>query len=214
MVDALITLIELKFPMAKETMLQLTIFTIIASITPGPGNLMLLTSGANFGIWRSLPYMWGIFCGYMSLLTVIGFGIGSLFTSFPSLQLFLKIAGSIYLLYLAIRIALSHSTLESDLKKQPQPFKFVEGTILSWLNPKAWVLLISVFSIYVNPQYPLASILLVIIITFVIDISCSLFWVTCGTAVKKFLSSPIRIRCFNISMGLTLAIVIIFILYG
>src|SRR5688572_29959394 len=95
--------------MSLDAFLALLAFAFATSITPGPNNLMLLTSGVNFGFVRSVPHMLGIGGGFLSLLLGVGLGLGAMLTAFPSLHLALKVLGGAYLLYLAWRIAMSRS---------------------------------------------------------------------------------------------------------
>ena len=95
--------------MSVDIFLALLVFAFVTSITPGPNNFMLLASGVNFGFRRTVPHMLGIAFGFLSLLLGVGFGLGAVLASYPSLHTGLKIAGGLYLLYLAWRIAMSRS---------------------------------------------------------------------------------------------------------
>src|SRR5262245_66089985 len=95
--------------MSTDAFLALLIYALVASITPGPNNFMLLASGVNFGFWRSMPHILGIGAGFATLLLAIGFGLGALLTAYPSLHLSMMVAGGAYLLYLAFKIAMSRS---------------------------------------------------------------------------------------------------------
>ena len=91
--------------MTQHVLWALAAFAFVTSITPGPNNLMLMASGANFGLRRTLPHMFGISLGHMLLVICTGLGLGQLFVLYPSLQIALRVIGGVYLLYLAWKLA-------------------------------------------------------------------------------------------------------------
>lgn len=201
--------------MNSEVLVALCLFALTTSITPGPNNIMLLASGVNFGLRRTLPHTLGISSGFCVLLLAIGLGVGFLFTALPPLQVALKILGSLYMLYLAARIATSRSLNKknnSASSKQLRPMTFLEAALFQWVNPKAWVMAISSMSLYTNPAKPYSSMLAVAFIFSLINWpSCSV-WAVFGRALQGFLSHPVRLKWFNIGMGVLLAASVILIL--
>ena len=137
--------------MSFELFSALLVFCFVSSITPGPNNFMLLASGVNFGFARTVPHMLGISAGFLSLLLGVGFGLGAVLTTFPSLHLVRKIAGGAYLLYLAWRIAMSRSLGRAG-EAAARPMTFLEATAFQWVNPKAWVMAVTAMAVYTNPQ--------------------------------------------------------------
>ncbi|MBP8237324.1 MAG: LysE family translocator, partial [Pseudomonas sp.] len=91
--------------MTTELLLAFIAFAFVTSVTPGPNNMMLLASGVNFGLRRSLPHMFGISLGFMLLVASVGLGLGQLFEQVPLLYNVLRYLGAAYLLYLAWKIA-------------------------------------------------------------------------------------------------------------
>lgn len=190
--------------MISETLIALSLFAITTSITPGPNNIMLLASGVNFGLRRSLPHTLGISSGFCVLLLSVGFGLGFLFTNFPILHTVLKVLGSLYMLYLAFRIASSRSFNPKEQKKS-KPMTFLEAALFQWVNPKAWVMAISSMTLYTSQAQPYLSVLWVSIVFSLLNWpSCSI-WAVFGTALRGFLSDPVRLKWFNIAMGVALA---------
>ena len=105
-------------------------FLWVAAITPGPNNMLLTASGANFGFVRTIPLMIGIMIGMQVMLLMVAFGVGGLILLYPSLHLMLKIAGSLYLLWLAWKIATaSYEKLETD-QGPDAPMPFWQGGVL------------------------------------------------------------------------------------
>lgn len=191
--------------MSADIFAALVVFAFVTSITPGPNNFMLLASGVNFGFVRSIPHMLGIGAGFLSLLLGVGFGLGALITAYPALHLVLKVAGGAYLLYLAWRIAISRSLAEKR-GDAARPMTFVEAAAFQWVNPKAWVMAITAMSIYTNPQAPFVSVLIVSFAFALVNLPSVSTWAGFGVALRRFLADPVRLKWFNVAMGLALAL--------
>jgi len=201
--------------MSSEILIALGLFAITTSITPGPNNIMLLASGVNFGLRQTLPHTLAISSGFFVLLMSVGLGLGFLFTAFPPLQVALKVLGSLYMLYLAMRIATSRTLKKKDHQgdeKRSRPMTFIEAALFQWVNPKAWVMAISSMSLYTNPAQPYRSMFAVALIFSLINWpSCSV-WAVFGRALRGFLSHPLRLKWFNIVMGVLLAASVVLLL--
>lgn len=181
----------------------LIVFAFVSSITPGPNNFMLLASGVNFGFRRTIPHMCGIAVGFASLLLGVGFGLGSLLAAFPALALALKILGGGYLLYLAWKIGTSRSVSKGEARARPM--RFHEAAAFQWVNPKAWILALTAMAVHTNAEHPFVSVLAIAVAFGLVNwpsVSC---WAGFGTVLSGFLSDPVRLKWFNIVMGLSLA---------
>lgn len=206
--------------MNLEAAVALCLFAITTSITPGPNNIMLLASGVNFGFRRTLPHTLGISSGFFTLMVCVGLGLGFLFTTLPVLQLVLKIVGSLYMLYLAARIATSRASITENTTKEnstkepvkTQPFTAVEAALFQWVNPKAWVMAISGIALYTSIAHPVSSTLLVAALFSLINWPCVCVWALFGSTLRGFLSNPIRLKWFNLVMGGLLAASIVLLL--
>lgn len=176
----------------------------MSSITPGPNNFMLLSSGVNFGFVRSIPHMLGIGIGFVVLLLAVGFGLGAVLTTFPALHTGLKIAGGAYLLYLAWKIAMSRS-VETGGDGSAQPMTFLQAAAFQWVNPKAWVMAVTAMAVFSNPENPFLSVILIAVVFGIINLPCVSSWAGFGMALRGFLSDPVRLKWFNIGMGVLLA---------
>jgi threonine/homoserine/homoserine lactone efflux protein len=191
--------------MSAEAFTALVVYAFVTSITPGPNNFMLLASGVNFGFVRTIPHMLGIGGGFLSLLLGVGFGLGAVLTAFPSLHLALKIAGGAYLLYLAWRIAMSRSMGKGGEGAGTRPMTFLEAAAFQWVNPKAWVMAVTAMAVYTDPEAPFLSVALVAVAFAAVNLPSVSSWAGFGTALRGFLSDPVRLKWFNIAMGLLLA---------
>ncbi|TPI27224.1 LysE family translocator [Mesorhizobium sp. B3-2-1] len=190
--------------MSLDAFLALLVYAFVTSITPGPNNLMLLASGVNFGLVRSVPHMLGISIGFLVLLLAVGFGLGAVLTAFPTLHTGLKIAGAVYLLYLAWKIAMSRS-LGGKRETDARPMRFIDAAAFQWVNPKAWVMAITAMAVYTNPERPFLSVVLIGMAFTVVNLPSVSVWAGFGTALRGFLSDPMRLKWFNIAMGVLLA---------
>ncbi|MGL5363013.1 MAG: LysE family translocator [Bosea sp. (in: a-proteobacteria)] len=190
--------------MPADKMAALALFAFASSITPGPNNIMLTASGVNFGFRRTIPHMLGIGLGFMLLIACIGFGLGALFTAIPALALAVKVAGAIYMLWLAWKIA--NASEISEAGSSAKPLTFLEAAAFQWVNPKAWVMGISAIALYTRPGHTMVDVLTVVLIFGAINIPSVSVWAGFGHALRNYLSDPARMRVFNRIMALLLVI--------
>ncbi|MES2937445.1 MAG: LysE family translocator [Pseudomonadota bacterium] len=183
--------------------LAIALFAIATCGTPGPNNVMLMSSGVNFGINRTMRHVVGINIGFPLMLIAIGLGAGALFRSYPQLHTGLQVVGVAYMLYLAWRIALAPAVNLDD--KSGRPLGVVHAAMFQLVNPKSWVICIGAVLAYATPSDTyLAQIMLIALIFFVFGTPCSLVWVLFGHFIKRFLHRPSMLRGFNVAMALLL----------
>jgi threonine/homoserine/homoserine lactone efflux protein len=187
-----------------DTLLALSTFAFVASITPGPSNLMLLASGANFGFVRTVPQVLGITVGFTSVLLGVGLGLGAALTAFPSVHIVLKIAGGVYLLRLAWRIAMSRS-LHDENEGNGRPLTLLESAAFQWVNPKAWVVALATMATYTDASSPFASMGMIVLAFAAINLPTVSAWAGFGMGLRGFLSDMTRLKWFNVTMGMLLA---------
>jgi threonine/homoserine/homoserine lactone efflux protein len=190
--------------MSLEIFLSLLLFAFTTSITPGPNNMMLLASGVNFGLWRTLPHMVGIEVGFASLLIACGFGFGALLHAVPVAYIALKIAGGAYLLYIAWSIGTSRSLGEG--KATAKPMGFWAAAAFQWVNPKAWVMAVSSMAAYANPERPVVSVFIVTFAFLLLALPCQGGWTVFGALLREWLSHPVRLKWFNVTMAVLLVL--------
>jgi len=189
--------------MSYESILALSVYAFVTSISPGPSNFMLLASGANFGFARTVPQVLGITLGFKSLLLGVGLGLGAVLTAVPALDVGLKLAGGAYLLHLSWRIAMSRSL--GDGGGAGRPLTFLESAAFQWVNPKAWVVAVTAMAVYTSPDAPFVSVLLISAAFALVNLPSVSAWAGFGVALRGFLADPARLRWFNGAMGLLLA---------
>jgi threonine/homoserine/homoserine lactone efflux protein len=179
------------------------LFGVIAAITPGPNNVMLTTTGLNFGVRRGVPHLLGICIGFPVMLALIGLGFGTLFQLYPILHEVIKIVGVIYLLYLAWKIA--NAGGGATEVGQSKPINFWQAAAFQWINPKAWIMGSSALAAYTTLDDNFFLQVLIICVTFmIITIPCAGIWLVFGAGLQHFLKDPGHLKIFNISMALLL----------
>lgn len=184
--------------MNHELIVATITFFFVSTITPGPNNLMLITSGANFGFRRTAPHILGVVIGFTILVLLIGLGLMQLFIAFPPSYLILKWLSVAYLLFLAWKIATTSSLgNDPDDKAKGKPFTFLQAALFQWVNPKAWAIAVVAINIYVPPSHPLAGIFLVAFLSTIICLPSASIWALLGTQLRRLLTSPLKLRIFN-----------------
>jgi threonine/homoserine/homoserine lactone efflux protein len=179
-------------------------FSVVAAITPGPGNILLTATGAAVGVWRGAGCLFGVSAGMASLMFAVALGLGSLILQYPLVLEIMKWAGAAFLLWLAWKIATAEVTDQSEAAK---PVGFLEAALLQWINPKAWVVTTGAVGTYfpadANGVFIQALALAGLFV--VAALPSGLVWLAFGATMQRFLSSPRAARAFNIAMAVLLA---------
>ncbi|MGS0742701.1 LysE family translocator [Glaciimonas sp. GG7] len=178
-----------------ESLFPLAIFAFVSSITPGPNNIMLTSSGIMFGFTRSIPHMLGITFGFGVLLLMCALGIGSLLLALPSIHVILKVLGSGYLLYLAWK--LRKMSFKADPSGNMQPMSFFSAALFQFANPKAWVMAITSASAFLPVVQPFWLALGLYCLVFsAINLPCVSVWAAAGSVLRRYLAQILWQRVF------------------
>lgn len=189
--------------MTYQLLTALTLYAFVTSITPGPNNLMLMSSGANFGFSRTLPHMAGVGLGFGFMVFLVGIGLAGLFHALPYSDLTLKVLSVAYMLYLAWKIATTSGI--GDTETRARPMTFFQAAAFQWVNPKAWSMALASISLYAASQ-SLLSVAIVALVFTLVNLPSVSVWVLVGTQVRRLLSNPARLRLFNWAMALLLVL--------
>ncbi|MDY8111016.1 LysE family translocator [Fulvimarina sp. 2208YS6-2-32] len=176
-------------------------FAFVATVTPGPNNLMLLASGANFGFRRTVPHMFGILIGFSAMILLVGMGLMAVFDAVPLLETGLRIASVLYLLWLAWKVA--SAAPPEHAEADARPMSFIAAALFQWVNPKAWAMALSAITLYA-PERTLPSVVLVVLAFAVTCLPAISLWAWIGTVLRRSLSNRRRLTAFNVSMALLL----------
>jgi threonine/homoserine/homoserine lactone efflux protein len=183
-----------------ETFWALAAFAFVASITPGPNNLMLMTSGVKYGFGRTLPHLAGVVLGFALMIAVVGLGLDVLFERFPQIVPIMRIAGSLYMVWLALKIALAKPISKAEPGGRPIGFFAAAG--FQWVNPKAWAMALGALAAYAGVVDSYAGgVLLIAALCGVIAVPCCIAWTVFGASLSRLLMDPRVTRPFNWTMA-------------
>jgi threonine/homoserine/homoserine lactone efflux protein len=186
--------------MTYSLLTGLVLFCFVSSITPGPNNLMLMATGANFGARRAAPHASGIVLGFTFMIVAIGLGVAQLFQIYPLAHQLLGVVSVIYLIYLAYKTATAHINLDSP-EPTGKPITFWQAAAFQWVNPKAWTMALAAVTIYAPQPVTYKEVIVVAAIFGAINLPCISVWLLLGVKMRRFLTTPARLRGFNWTMA-------------
>jgi len=183
-------------------LLSLLGFCVTMYITPGPNNVMVAASAANYGIPATMPHMLGIAFGFALMFDIVSAGLGSLLLVWPPLVPAMRWIGAAWMAWLAWKIANAGPPQPGQRKRL---LGFVGAAGFQWINPKAWLIALAAATTFLRPDQPLGPQLLRFSVIFLIcGMPCLLVWAMIGSGAGRLLHSPARFRTFNIIMALLL----------
>ncbi len=190
--------------MNAPLLIALASFCLAASITPGPNNMMLLSSGATFGLRRTLPHMVGISGGCAVMVLLLGWSLGGLAERLPGLYPALHVVSTAYLLWLAWRIATSSGPHESA--RRGGPLRVVDAAAFQWVNPKAWAMVLGAVGTFARPGHMATDVPVIALVLVGVGFPCIALWAGSGSALKRWLRHPRALRAFNVSAAMLLVL--------
>ena len=189
--------------MSQSLLIAFLLFTLVMYFTPGPNNIMLLSSAVTYGFQRTLPHVAGIVIGFAFMVGAVGLGLGTVFIAYPILQTILKYLGAAYLIYLAVAIALSGPPKTGE-DKRGGPMTFWGAAMFQWVNAKGWVMVIGTITAYAAiARFPW-NIATQTAVSLVVGTVSTVVWALFGSALRPVLTSERAVRTFNIIMALLL----------
>lgn len=189
--------------MPPTLLLALAAFALVSSVTPGPNNLMLMASGTNFGLARTVPHMLGVAIGFTVMIVAVGAGMATVLAVAPGLLGVIKWASVAYLLYLAWQIATAPVAPLAG-RSAARPLTFVQAAAFQWVNPKAWTMALTAVSAYIPADHPRRGLLIVAAVFGIVNLPSVGLWAAMGVSLRGFLNDPVRLRTFNVVAALTL----------
>ena len=195
-----------------ELVAAMAMFAFVTSVTPGPNNMMLLASGVNFGVKRTLPHWLGVSLGHLLMLLLVGAGLESLLKAYPFVYQVMKVIGFAYLVYLAWGVARSGAP-ERNGEEATQPISFLGAAAFQWVNPKAWIMAIGYFSNYMPTDASLTFVVLTCFMFSAINFPSVGLWVWLGAKLEHYLQHSSVRRVFNWTMALLLIVSMIPVLF-
>lgn len=187
--------------MSHEILIALVGFAFVSSITPGPNNLMLLASGANYGLRRTVPHMLGVSLGHAFMIFLVGAGLMGVFDAYPVAYTVLKVVSVAYLLFLAWKIV--NAGAPRGQSRSGRPLTFLQAAAFQWVNPKGWAMALTAISVYL-PAPGLEGVIFAAVVFAMVNLPSVSFWAVLGKQAQRVLTNPARLRAFNITMGVLL----------
>lgn len=184
--------------MSTQDFFALMVFTVVSSFTPGPNNLMLMASGANFGVIRTLPHMAGVVVGFSVMVLVVGLGLSGLFHAWPTSFTILKVVSVAYTLWLAWKIA--RASAPGGGNADGKPMTFVQASAFQWVNAKAWSMALTAITLYASDERA-SSVLLISLVFALVGIVSTGTWMLMGLSIRRWLSSQRRLLAYNYGMA-------------
>src|ERR1044071_6037159 len=189
--------------MSHSLFIAFVMFAAVMFFTPGPNNIMLLSSGLTYGFRPTIPHIVGVTIGFAFMVGAVGVGLGAIFIAYPVLQTILKYIGAAYLIYLAWQIGMAEPEApEQDNSRGPMTFW--GAALFQWVNAKGWVMVIGTITAYAAIAAFPWNIAIQVGISLILGILSCTAWALFGTALRPVLTSPRAVRVFNIVMALLL----------
>lgn len=192
-----------------SVIVAMCLFSLSMSISPGPVNLITLSTGVNHGIRNALPFVTGATIGFTLLLLFVGMGMGQLAAENEGLMQTLGVLGSGFICYMGYKVATAEPSI--DVADQSRP-TFWQGFLLQWINPKAWVACLAGVSAF-NLTGPDNTLWLFVSLYGLVCYPAIASWAVVGSRIRYLLTDPLHIRTFNRLMGLTLIAVALYLIY-
>ena len=190
--------------MSQSLLLAFILFAVAMFFTPGPNNIMVLSSGLTYGFRRTLPHMAGITVGFAFMVAAVGLGFGTIFIAYPVLQSILKYAGAAYLIYLAVAIAMAGPPAPEENASGRGPMTFWGAAVFQWVNVKGWVIVIGTITAYAAiARFPL-NVAIQSLLCLMLGTLSTTTWTLFGSALRQMLKSEWAVRAFNVLMALLL----------
>ena len=189
--------------MSQPLLIAFVMFAAVMFFTPGPNNIMLLSSGLTYGFRPTLPHIAGITFGFAFMIGVVGLGLGTIFITYPVLQTIHKYGGVAYLIYLAAAIAMS-GPVKSDGDNRRGPMTFWGAAMFQWINAKGWVMVIGTITAYAGIAGFPWNIAIQTALSLLLGVLSCATWALFGSSLRPLLTSTRAVRAFNIVMAILL----------
>jgi threonine/homoserine/homoserine lactone efflux protein len=189
--------------MSQPLLVAFVVFATVMFFTPGPNNIMVLSSGLTYGFRRTVPHIAGISIGFAFMVGAVGFGFETIFLAYPVLQTILKYAGAAYLIYLAAVIAMSEPVTPGQDNRRG-PMTFWGAAMFQWVNVKGWVMVIGTITAYAGiARFPW-NIVIQVVLSLLLGVMSTSTWTLSGSSLRPFMTSPRAVRAFNMVMAVLL----------
>jgi threonine/homoserine/homoserine lactone efflux protein len=189
--------------MSHSLLIAFVVFAAVMYFTPGPNNIMVLSSGLTYGFRPTVPHIAGITIGCAFMVAAVGLGFGTVFVAYPFLQTILKYAGAAYLIYLAAVIAMAEPVTPGQDNRRG-PMTFWGAVLFQWVNVKGWVMVIGTITAYAGIASFPWNIVIQAVLCLLLGVVSTSIWALSGSSMRSLVTSPRAVRAFNIVMAVLL----------
>jgi threonine/homoserine/homoserine lactone efflux protein len=189
--------------MSHSLLIAFVVFAAVMYFTPGPNNIMVLSSGLTYGFRPTVPHIAGITIGCAFMVAAVGLGFGTVFVAYPFLQTILKYAGAAYLIYLAAVIAMAEPVTPGQDNRRG-PMTFWGAVLFQWVNVKGWVMVIGTITAYAGIASFPWNIVIQVVLCLLLGVVSTSIWALSGSSMRSLMTSPRAVRAFNIVMAVLL----------
>ena len=186
--------------MSHSLLIAFIVFAAVMYFTPGPNNIMVLSSGLTYGFRSTVPHIAGITFGCAFMVAAVGLGFGTIFLAYPMLQTILKYAGAAYLVYLAAAIALAEPVTPGQDNGR-RPMTFWGAALFQWVNVKGWVMVIGTITAYAGIASFPWNIAIQVVLCLLLGVASTSIWTLSGSTLRSLMTSPRAVRAFNMVMA-------------
>lgn len=198
--------------MSIDSFLAMLGILMAAAWTPGPNNVMLASSGANFGLRATIPHIAGVSLGFGFMIFLLALGLGEVFETVPMFRVLLRWGGAALLLWVAWRIAWTKAPGEAGA--WTKPLSFFQSAAFQWVNPKGWAMCIAVIGQFMHGDKLILVAVIISVTAILGGITSATGWATFGTYLQRWLKSPIRLKAFNLSMASIIVGGVVFVIWS
>ena len=185
--------------MSPTLFVGLLLFVVVASITPGPNNLMLMASGATFGLKRTAPHLAGVVLGFGAMILVVGLGLAQVLKASPLVFAVLRWGAAAYILYIAWRMVTAKGPGVAVTGEKPM--SFLGAAAFQWINPKAWVMALGAVGTYAERERFLVDVIVIVVIAMIVSVPCTFIWTSFGSGIRRWFKKPGHLKAFNWTMA-------------
>jgi threonine/homoserine/homoserine lactone efflux protein len=186
--------------MSHSLLIAFFVFAAVMYLTPGPNNIIVLSSGLTYGFRPTIPAIAGITFGCAFMVAAVGIGFGAIFVAYPILQTILKYAGAAYLVYLAATIAMSEPVKPGEQTGR-RPMTFWGAALFQWVNVKGWVMVIGTITAYAGIASFPWNIAIQVVLCLLLGVVSTSIWTLSGSSLRSLMTSPRAVRVFNLAMA-------------
>lgn len=188
--------------MTTEMLIALCGFAFVSSITPGPNNMMLMASGVNFGLRRTVPHLLGVALGFVAMVILVGLGAARVMAQVSWVEPTLRAGCLAFILWMAWKLA--RAALDAETPRPAAPMTFVQAAAFQWINPKAWAMALTAIAAYA-PDRTVMAVTVVGVVFGIINLPSVFVWAAMGLRMRGWLGAvQRRQRIFNAVMAVLL----------